>query len=180
MADPCIAPGDNSHTCRGLSPYRGGLGGHSKLAPLLSRALYPKRQRKSSMRFKTCFYRVAELQFLPKHLRCFVRKRENTSTNYRTSYLVTSTCTSYPFTHHHPTSTTTSGGVNGAKNPSGPDCSFSHGWPIPVSPQEITPTLVVGYLPSVADWGYQGLSLRILPAFLTGPIGAAFRFFSSP
>ena len=115
MADPCIAPGDNSHTCRGLSPYRGGLGGHSKLAPLLSRGLYPKRQRKSSMRFKTSFYKVAELQFLQNTFDVFARKRENTSTHYRTSYLVTSTCTSYPFTHHHPTSTTTSGGVNGVK-----------------------------------------------------------------
>ena len=46
-------------------------------------------------------------------------------------------------------------------------------------PQEISPTLVVGYLPSVADWGYQGSSLRIFPAFLEGPTGAASRFFSS-
>ena len=73
-------------------------------------------------------------------------------------------CTSYPFTHHHPTSTTTSGGVNGVKNPSGPDCSFSHGWPIPVSPQEITPTLVVGYLPIGVGW----VGTQNLPPFYQG------------
>ena len=68
---------------------------------------------------------------------------------------------------------------SGNKKASRRTLSFSEEWPIPVSPQEISPTLVVGYLPSEADWGYQGSSLRIFPAFPEGPTGAALRFFSS-
>ena len=52
MADPCIAPGDISHTYRGLSPFRGGLGGHSKLAPLFKGSL-SETATVTTMRFKT-------------------------------------------------------------------------------------------------------------------------------
>ena len=52
MADPCIAPGDISHTFRGLSPYRAGLGGHSKLAPLF-KGVFIRNGHGKTMRFKT-------------------------------------------------------------------------------------------------------------------------------
>ena len=45
---------------------------------------------------------------------------------------------------------------------------FLHGWPIPVSPQEISPTLIVGYLPIGVGWAgtqnlpplFQGVFIR--------------------
>ena len=56
--------------------------------------------------------------------------------------------------------------VNGEvlKDPSGQDRSFLHGWPIPVSPQEISPTLIVGYLPIGVGWA----GTQNLPPFTRG------------
>ena len=49
----------------GYLPYRGGLGGHSKLAPLYKGSL-SETATVATMRFKTRLYKVSELTFLPK------------------------------------------------------------------------------------------------------------------
>ena len=173
MADPCIAPGDISHTYRGLSPFRGGWGGHSKLAPLFKGSL------SETATVTPCVSRQVRVQNIgttvpTKTPSMFLLQNGNiASTHYRTSSLVTSTCTSYSL------KPTTIPLAPPLVEVNGEVLTFLHGWPIPVSPQEISPTLIVGYLPSAADWGYQGSSLRIFPAFLEGPTGEALRFFSS-
>ena len=95
MADPCIAPGDISHTYRGLSPFRGGLGGHSKLAPLFKGSL------SETATVRPCVSRQVHAEHIGTTVPTktpsmfLLQNGKDASTHYRTSSLVTSTCTSY-------------------------------------------------------------------------------------
>ena len=165
----------------GYLPIGVGWVGTQNLPPF-SRGLYPKRQRLSpSVSRHVCIQNTGTAAPTKTPSMFLLQNGNIASTHYRTRSLVTSTCTSYSLT---PTTIPLAPPlveVNGEvlKTLADRTVPFLHGWPIPVSPQEISPTLIVGYLPSAADWGYQGSSFRIFPAFLEGPNGAALRFLSS-